>query len=158
MHPPEQRTAYIDQIERFPAELEALVTPLSEAQLNTRSIDGEWSVRQNVHHVVDSHMNAYIRTKLTLTEDHPTIRPYDQDAWADLPDTANVPITVSLAMLAALHTRWVALFRSTRVDDFARTLHHPDDGDMSLDDLVQSYAAHGQAHIDQIKRALAAQT
>ena len=103
-------------------------------------------MREVVHHVPDSHLNAYCRFKLALTEDGPTIKPYDEAAWAKLADTALTPPDVSLALLDALHSRWVALLTSMTAEDFARPLHHPEHGKMTLDWMLQLYAWHGRHH------------
>ncbi len=153
----EQRQPLIAAIRALPAQLEAVVTPLNDAQLNTHFIAHEWTVAQNVHHVADSHMNAYIRTKLLLTKDHPTIIPYDQDVWALLPDNAQ-PIHVSLDLIRGLHARWAALFEALTDDQYARTGFHPESGEITVESLLRTYAGHGVGHIDQIQRTLAAQT
>lgn len=154
MNDAEQRRANIDRIARFPDELEAAVSGLSAAALDHRPA-GEWSVRQNVHHLADSHSSAYFRLKLALTEDHPTIRPYDQDAFAELPDTSTAPLELSLTLLRGLHQRWAYLLRALDDAAWARTYVHPDSGQHTVDDLLKSYAAHCDAHLDQISRALA---
>ncbi len=153
---PEQRQACIERIRAFPALLEAAVSGLSDEQLTTHYLPDEWTVAQNVHHVVDSHMNAYIRTRLMLTEDNPTIRPYDQDAWALLADAHQPDLSASLALLRALHTRWVTLFESLSEEQWNRPGLHPAGGAISPASIVQSYADHGEGHIDQIRRTLAA--
>jgi hypothetical protein len=119
---------------------------LTEAQLQTPYRPGGWTVRQVVHHVPDSHMNAYIRFKLALTEDNPTIKPYDEAAWALLADTAHTPIQESLALLDALHRRWVVLLESLAPGDFARRLTHPEHGPVTLEWMLQLYAWHGRHH------------
>jgi len=103
-----------------------------------------------VHHVPDSHLNSYVRFKLALTEDEPTIRPYDEALWAKLQDSRDTPIEVSLALLEALHHRWDVLLRSLRPEDFARRLRHPAMGTMTLDDMVYHYAWHGRHHVAHI--------
>jgi uncharacterized damage-inducible protein DinB len=129
-----------------PATLRRAVTGLSAAQLDTPYRPEGWTVRQLVHHVPDSHLNAYVRTKLVLTEDRPTIKPYDEGAWANLRDTAVVPVDVSLDLLDAVHRRWVALLEPLQVSDYARPLVHPERGDITLGWLVQLYAWHGAHH------------
>lgn len=156
MNTPEQRRAFIETIASFPDVLEALVTPLDETQLHTHFIPGEWAVAQNVHHLADSHMNSFIRCKLILTEDHPTLKPYDQEAWAETAEYST-PIAHSLVILRGLHARWTALFNSLSETQWARTGFHPENGDISLDDIVRAYDAHCKAHLDQITRTLAAQ-
>ena len=153
---PEQRRPLIEAIRRLPAQLEALVAPLSPDDLITPFLAGEWSVAQNVHHLADSHMNSFIRLKLILSEQHPTLKPYDQDAWAAMPDSNHADIEDSLLLLRGLHRRWTALFDSLDEAAWARTGFHPANGDQSAEDLLRSYAAHGEGHLDQINRTLAA--
>jgi len=136
----------IDEIERLPNELRAASAGLSDAQLDTPYRDGGWTVRQVVHHVPDSHLNAYVRFKLALTEDTPRIKPYEEARWARLPD-ARLPIGVSLALLDALHERWVALLRTLTPDDFAnRAYDHPENGLTPLRAALGLYAWHGKHH------------
>jgi uncharacterized damage-inducible protein DinB len=144
---PGKRTAWIRQIAETPAALASAIRNLSETQLETPYRPGGWSVRQLVHHVADSHVNAYTRFKLALTEDNPTIKPYDEARWAELYDSAATPIEVSLTLLEALHRRWVVLLESLKEEDFARPLMHPDNGPMTLDRLLQMYAWHGRHHV-----------
>jgi hypothetical protein len=153
--PPEQptrefRTRAIDIIEETPGRLRNAVQGLDEDQLDTPYREGGWTLRQVVHHVPDSHLNAYIRLKLALTEPVPVIKPYDEAAWAQLVDNATVPIDVSLNLLDSLHRRWVALLRGMRDDDFRREYVHPDSGRHVLDHLVALYAWHGPHHIAHI--------
>src|SRR5213076_2889217 len=122
----EERENYFEKIEETPAKLRAAVKGLSESQLDTPYRDGGWTVRQVVHHVPDSHMNAYVRFKLALTESVPTIKPYAEDKWAELADSRSTPIETSLALLESLHSRWVLLLRSLKPEDFSRKLVHPD--------------------------------
>src|SRR6266850_3989466 len=114
-----RRQQAIDELAATPAKLRAAVKGLSESQLDTPYREGGWTVRQLVHHLPDSHMNAYVRFKLALTESTPTIKPYAEDKWAMLTDTKSTPAEVSLALLESLHTRWVALLRSMTAEDFA---------------------------------------
>jgi len=123
------------------------VRGLDEAQLSTPYRDGGWSVRQVVHHVPESHMNAYIRFKLALTEDNPTIKPYNENAWVNLGDVARVPVETSVALLEALHERWVTLMEAMAPADFERPLMHPEVGAITLDRLLQLYAWHGPHHV-----------
>lgn len=155
---PQERQTYIEKIRRLPAQLAELVSGLSESQLTTQFLAGEWSVAQNVHHLADSHMNSYIRCKLILTEENPPLKPYDQDAWAKLPDAQNADLSTSLLLLAQLHARWVTFWETLPADAWKRTGFHPENGPMTLADIVRSYAAHGEAHLDQITRTLAAET
>ena len=145
--PPEQVPGWIREIADTPARLRAAVQGLSPEQLDTPYRPGGWTVRQVVHHLPDSHVNAYTRFKLALTEDEPTIKPYDEAAWAELEDTRSTPPAVSLALLDALHDRWVRLLRSLGPEDFARTLRHPEMGTIRVDALVGMYAWHGRHHV-----------
>lgn len=144
---PEIRRRAIDTIRDTPAALRAAVRGLTGAQVNTPYRDEGWTVRQVVHHVPESHMNAYIRFKLALTEDNPTIKPYNEDGWSKLEDVARVPIETSITLLEALHERWVALLETLGPADFARPLLHPEIGRITLDRLLQLYAWHGPHHV-----------
>jgi len=142
-----ERGRMIDSIARAPTELRDAIRGLSAAQLDTAYRPGGWTVRQVIHHVPDSHMNAFIRFKLALTEDMPTIKPYDEAAWANLPDARETPVETSLALLTALHERWVGLLRSMSSSDFSRQLNHPEwDAPLSLDSILALYAWHGAHH------------
>jgi uncharacterized damage-inducible protein DinB len=143
---PQMRAQSIAAIRDAPAALRAAVRGLDEAQLNTPYRDGGWTVRQVVHHVPESHMNAYIRFKLALTEQNPTIKPYEEDAWAKLPDVSRTPIETSLDLLDRLHERWVTLLELLEPDKFQRPLVHPALGPITLDYLLQMYAWHGRHH------------
>lgn len=143
------RPALIDEIEALPSLLAAVVTPLTRAQLDTPYRPGGWTVRQLVHHLPDSHLNAYVRCKLALTEDEPTIKPYDQAVWAELPDSGS-EIETSLILLASLHKRWVALLRALTEADWHRRLRHPEMGAIDLDFILQLYAWHGRHHVAHI--------
>jgi hypothetical protein len=149
-HTADERRGFIDQIAAVPARMREAVGGLSGTQLETPYRDGGWTVRQVVHHVPDSHMNAYTRVKLALTENEPTIRPYDEAAWAKLNDVRDTPIAVSLTLLEALHDRWVRILRALTDADFSRTLLHPEHGVMTLDSLVAMYAWHGRHHVAHI--------
>jgi hypothetical protein len=142
----EKRRELIDQIEEAPVRLRAAVAGLTPEQLDTPYREGGWTVRQVAHHVPDSHLNAYIRFKLALTEDQPPIKTYDEARWAELPDTRSVPVEVSLALLENLHLRWVVLLRALSAADFEKTLQHPDWGVITLDQLLGIYAWHGRHH------------
>lgn len=145
-----QRTAFIDEVEKTPAAMRSAIAGLSPQQLDTPYRDGGWTVRQVAHHVPDSHMNAYIRFKLALTEDEPTIKPYMEDRWANLQDTRSTPIDVSLALLESLHDRWVRLLRSLSESDWKRTFRHPELGVVPLEKNVGLYAWHGKHHVAHI--------
>jgi uncharacterized damage-inducible protein DinB len=142
----ERRAQLIEEIAQTPARLRRAVEGLSEEQLDKPYRPGGWTVRQVVHHVPDSHMNAYIRFKLALTEDAPLIKTYTEDRWAQLADTRLTPVAVSLALLDALHERWTTLLRSLSADDFARTFQHPELGSISLSKVLALYSWHGKHH------------
>ncbi|MBA2301332.1 MAG: putative metal-dependent hydrolase [Acidobacteria bacterium] len=144
---PGKRTAWIRQIAEAPEALRTAVAGLSDAQIERPYRPEGWTVRQLVHHVADSHMNAYIRFKWTLTEDNPTIKAYDQKAWSAVADTRLTPVTVSLDLLDAIHRRWVVLLESLKAEDWERPLVHPENGPMTLDQLLQVYAWHGRHHV-----------
>lgn len=143
----EQRRAWIEQIAETPARMRAAVAGLTDAQLDTPYRDGGWTVRQVVHHVPDSHANAYVRFKLGLTETDPVIKPYDEAAWALLEDTRVTPVDVSLTLLEMLHVRWVNVLRAVADDEWSRTIQHPDNGQMRLDVVLGLYAWHGRHHV-----------
>lgn len=144
---PDKRKAWIRQIADTPRALRAALQGLDETQLDTPYRPDGWSVRQLLHHVPDSHVNAYVRFKLALTEDNPTIKPYREAEWAKLSDTVETPPDVSLSLLEAVHHRWVVLLESMKDADFERPLMHPDMGAMTLDRLLQMYAWHGRHHV-----------
>jgi len=147
---PETRTRHIAEIAALPQRFRNVVSGLSDTQLSTPYRDGGWTVRQLIHHVPDSHLNAYIRCKLALTEDSPTIKPYDQEAWANLADSALTPAEVSLSLLEAVHTRWVTLLRALTPEDFQRKFNHPETGVQSVDSTVAFYAWHGNHHLGHV--------
>jgi hypothetical protein len=149
---PVDAARFIAEIATVPADLRAAVRGFDERQLDTPYRDGGWTVRQLVHHVPDSHLNAYIRFKLALTEDNPTIKTYDEKRWAELPDSRTTPIDVSLALLEAVHDRWVRLLRALNPADFSRSLHHPEWGDIDLLLLLRLYAWHGRHHVAHVTR------
>jgi len=144
---PAKRGTWIGEIAEAPAQLRAAVQGLNESQFDTPYRDGGWTVRQVVHHVPDSHLNAYVRFKLALTEDNPTIKPYEEALWARLPDTAATQVGVSLMLLEALHRRWVVLLRAMQESEWSRTYIHPEDGQLRLDYILGMYAWHGKHHI-----------
>jgi uncharacterized damage-inducible protein DinB len=145
-----QRHQFIDEIAETPARLRASVRGLSDGQFDTPYRDGGWTVRQVVHHVPDSHLNSYIRFKLALTEEEPTIKPYAEDRWANLDDSRTTPVETSLTLLDSLHQRWVNLLRSMSGEDWKRTLRHPEIGVLTLDKLLSLYAWHGKHHVAHI--------
>ena len=143
----DDRARWIAEVAALPARFRAAVAGLSPAQLDTPYRPGGWTVRQVVHHVPDSHMNAYMRFKLALTEDEPTIKPYDEARWATLPDVGVVAPEVSLALTDALHLRWTALLERMQPADWSRTFRHPEhDRLMRLDHVLGLYAWHGRHH------------
>jgi uncharacterized damage-inducible protein DinB len=144
------RPHVIDHIEAAPSKLRAAVKGLSPQQLDTPYRPGGWTVRQVVHHLPDSHLNGYLRFRLALTEDEPTIKPYHEERWAALHDARQAPIDSSLALLEALHQRWVLLLRALTAPDWARTFIHPESGAVSLDMHVNIYAWHGRHHVAHI--------
>ena len=136
----------IEEIAQAPAKLQAAVEDLSQEQLDTPYRPDGWTVRQVVHHVPDSHLNSYCRFKLALTEDEPTIKPYREERWAELSDSRETPIEVSLALLESLHQRWVTLLKSMQPEDFQRTFRHPAIGVITLAQNASLYAWHGRHH------------
>lgn len=146
----QQRQNYIDEIADAPARLRAAVNKLSDSQLDTHYRHDGWTVRQVVHHVPDSHLNSYVRFKLALTEDEPTIKPYEEARWAELADTGATPIEVSLTLLDSLHNRWVRLLRSLTPEQWKRSFRHPELGAMNLEKTLALYAWHGKHHVAHI--------
>ena len=143
----EQKEKWLLDIKLLPQYLEKAIENLDEHQLNTPYRDGGWTVKQLVHHVADSHMNAYIRFKLGLTEDNPTIKPYEEKKWAELPDNNSVPINVSITLIHALHQRWYATIQDLTETDFNRTVVHPEHNrQMTLWFLLGLYAWHCNHH------------
>jgi uncharacterized damage-inducible protein DinB len=152
---PAMRQKAIASIGETPARLRAAVKGLNDAQLDTPYRAGGWTVRQVVHHVPDSHLNAYVRLKLALTEEKPTIKPYEEAAWAELADSKAAPIEVSQSLLDSLHARWDRLWRSLKPEHFARILVHPDYGERNVDWLLFLYEWHGRhhtAHITELRK------
>ena len=147
---PDQRSKHIGEIEAAPAHLAAAFRGLSPAQLDTPYRPGGWTVRQVIHHLPDSHMNSYVRFKLALTEDEPTIKPYDENLWAQLADSRDTPIETSLALLENLHKRWAILLRSFAPVDWSRKFRHPELGPTTLDQALALYAWHGRHHVAHI--------
>lgn len=142
----DERRAAIDAIAAAPAALRAAVAGLSAEQLDTPYRPGGWTVRQLVHHVADSHMQAYGRFKIALTEDNPTIKPYDEKTWAELEDSRTMSPEISLHLLDALHERLAATLRAVQAEHFARPLTHPENGPMTIDSLLGIYSWHGRHH------------
>jgi hypothetical protein len=151
------RVQLIEKIRQLPQQVADLTAGLLPKQLTSHFLDGEWSVAQNVHHLADSHLNSYVRLKLILTEENPTMRPYDQDLWALTPE-ANMPdLSGSLTLLHGLHQRWSELFASLDEQQWQRKGFHPENGPITPEDLLESYASHGEGHLDQMQRTLAAE-
>jgi hypothetical protein len=148
---PDLRSEAIGVIATLPAWMREAAHGLSESQLDTPYRPGGWTVRQVVHHVPDSHVNAYIRLKLALTEDNPTIKPYDEKEFAKLADQ-RLPIETSLSLLDALHMRWTAIWTSMTPAQFARPLYHPEIGPITIDYLLQLYGWHSRHHVAHITR------
>jgi hypothetical protein len=144
------RRDWIQQIADAPRRLRAAVDGLSEHQLDTPYRPEGWTVRQVVHHLPDSHLNSYTRFRLALTESEPLIKPYDEKLWAELDDARSAPVDPSLALLTALHQRWVLLLESLSETDFSRTLRHPEIGVVALGSYLGSYAWHGRHHVAHI--------
>jgi len=141
-----ERAAFVDQIAATPVHLRAAVAGLDDSQLETPYRPGGWTVRQVIHHVPDSHLNSYTRFRLALTEEEPTIKPYREDQWAELPDARAQPHEVSLALIESLHTRWVGLLRSLTEEQWKRTFRHPELGLLTLEKNAALYAWHGRHH------------
>lgn len=147
-----ERKRFIEEIAATPAQLRAAVRGLSPDQLDTPYRQGGWTVRQLVHHVPDSHLNSYVRFKLALTENEPTIKSFDEGRWAELADTRTTPVEISLSLLDSLHQRWTNLLRSLSGSDWKRTFRHPERGVMTLDEALAMYAWHGKHHVAHITR------
>jgi hypothetical protein len=141
-----ERAAFVEQIAETPANLRAAVRGLTDSQLDTAYRPGGWTVRQVIHHVPDSHLNSYTRFRLALTEEEPTIKPYREDQWAELPDARAMPVEVSLQLLESLHTRWVTLLRSLSDEQWKRAFRHPELGVVTLEQKAAMYAWHGRHH------------
>jgi hypothetical protein len=150
------RDAHVKTIADLPAKLRARVAGLSEMQLDTPYRPGGWTIRQVVHHVPDSHINAYVRMKLALTEDAPAIRTYEEQLWAELPEAKTGPVDMSLALLESLHRRWVAFLGHVTDAQFVRPFVHPQWGAMRVDEAVALYAWHSRHHLAHVEQALAA--
>jgi len=148
---PARRDELIGELAEAPGLLRAAVIGLTDAQFDTPYREGGWTVRQVVHHIPDSHLNAYVRFKLALTEDNPTIKPYEEARWAELADTRDTNVGVSLVLLEALHRRWVVLLRAMKEADWSRTFFHPEpQKSLRLDQILAMYAWHGRHHVAHI--------
>ena len=146
----EQKQTCLEEIAQAPAKLRSAVQGLSDVHLDTPYRPGGWTVRQVVHHLPDSHLNSYVRFKLALTENEPTIKTYAEDRWAELDDTKTTPVEVSLTLLESLHDRWMRLLRSLTPEEWQRTFRHPDMGAMTLEKTLALYAWHGRHHVSHI--------
>jgi len=144
------RGAHIQTLRQLPERLRAVTGGLSDAQLDTPYREGGWTVRQLVHHMADSHANAYIRCKLALTEDWPTVKSYDEATWANLPDSRMLPIDISLELIEGLHGRWVALLESLTDEGFQKGYTHPEQGRQNLATALARYGWHSRHHVAQI--------
>ena len=147
----EDREQLIGRIEELPSEFRSAVEALSAEQLDTSYREGGWTIRQVVHHLTDSHLQGYVRFKLAMTEDHPTIKTYQQDAWGEAADSRAAPVDSSLNLLEGLHKRWAYFLRTLSEDDFARTYQHPEMGEVSLETTLQLYAWHGRHHLGHVR-------
>lgn len=153
---PDTRRTHIANLASLPSHVEAALASLPPGALDTPYRDGGWTVRQVVHHLADSHINAYIRLKLALTESDPLIKTYEESLWATLPDATTADPVISLALLRALHSRMVTAFESLTPEQFARTARHPEWGPISIDWMLQMYSWHGRhhvGHVDIVRRA-----
>jgi hypothetical protein len=150
----EERLHDIARIRALPTAVRQAVTGMDDTLLDRSYREGGWTIRQLLHHLPDSHMNGYIRFKLALTEETPTIKPYDEQRWSTMPDVFSVPVGVSLSLLDAVHVRWTAILESMKGEDFERMYMHPEHGRLfSLDEALQSYAWHGDHHLAHIRIA-----
>lgn len=146
---------WIKLLADFPGRLRALIVDVSEEQLEQQYRPGSWTVREILHHIPDSHMNGYMRVKLALTEDNPTIKPYDENAWTQLADVQSVDVKVSLDLLNNVHIRWVALAKSLNTAELRRTFYHPENKvSVSVAEQIGLYAWHGEHHLAHIREAL----
>lgn len=143
---PTQHAQWVGELKALPGEVTAAVAGLNDAQLDTPYRPGGWTLRQVVHHLADSHLNSYVRFRLALTETLPVVKPYDENAWAELPDARRGPIAPSLQILAGVHSRWAALLQALPQAEFAREFDHPENGRHSLHWALAHYAWHGRQH------------
>jgi DinB superfamily len=146
----EKRKTFISEIKSTPNNLRKAISGLSDKQLDTPYRDGGWTLRQVIHHLPDSHLNAFVRFKLALTENNPTVKTYDEKEWAELPDYSKTPVKVSLNLLENLHKRWDILLNSMNDEDFKKTYLHPEIGEVDLDWVTAQYAWHGKHHVGHI--------
>lgn len=151
-----EKQAWIETLRTFPARLEALLAALSDEQIYGHVPHDPWSVAQIVHHCADSHLNSFVRLKLVLTEERPLLKNYDQDAWSIMADETTLSIAPSLSILRGLHQRWVTVFENVTDDEWERIGIHTEDGAMNVTDLLRNYAAHCEAHLEQMGRIIEA--
>ena len=147
-----ERQAMIARIKGLPAKVEEAIVGVPDEQLNVPAGGEGWSIQQVVHHLADAHLNAFLRMKLILTEERPILKPFDQEAWAKLPDTTDLPMEPSLQILKGLHSRWSSLLETVAEEDWRRKGVHLENGLMSLDDLLATYSGHGETHLQQIAK------
>lgn len=152
----EERERQLEQLRRLPEALEAAVAGLHGEQLSARPLAGEWSVAQIVHHLADAHMQGFVRCKLILTEDNPTLKPYQQAAWGETADAGLEELQPSLEIVRGVHRRWLALLESVPEEGWQRTAAHPERGTQTLADQLRIYANHGESHLEQIRQVAAA--
>jgi hypothetical protein len=150
----QERQDAIRQIASLPEQIQAIIAGRPDSVLDKTYRPGSWTARQIIHHLADAHMHAYIRARITLTEDHAELKPYDQDVWARLQDASRGQVEPSLAILKGLHARLAVFFRTLPEEAYARTAHHPERGDLSLDDQLALYAAHGAKHLLNLRAAI----
>lgn len=149
---PQQLQEWVAVLEALPSWLDICIENLDEPQLHTPYRPGGWTIQQVIHHIADSHMNAYIRLKLALTENNPIIKPYAESLWAELEDVKTVPVNISVTLLHALHRRWAAQLRNMPHAAWARTYHHPEQNkDISIWQMTAMYAWHSRHHMEHIR-------
>lgn len=145
--------SFIQIISALPSKIINLAGSWEEAKLNTPYRDGGWTVRQLIHHIADSHINAYCRTRLALTEDNPVIKPYDEKAWAELPDGCSAPVDISIQLLKYVHIRWVLLLSSLDDENRQRTYFHPvSEKPVTLSEMIAMYAWHSEHHYQHMRK------
>ena len=149
-----ERQAAIQKIAALPAQLETLIAGRADSELNKNYGPGKWTARQVIHHLADAHIQAFLRMRFVATTDNPTLQPYDQDAWAKLPDSCTGPLEPSLEILRGTQARMAAFLSALPEGAFARTAFHPERGTMTLDDLVRIYSGHGEKHLGHIRTAI----
>ena len=144
----------IRKIEEFPHELEKISSSLNDENLNVLIREGAWSIRQSINHLADSHINSFVRIKFALSEDNPTIMPYNEEKWAEISDTKNMDIEPSILIIKGLHARLVNILENIHYSDWERPLIHPDVGEMKLSEYVKVTAEHGSKHLQSIVKVL----